>query len=183
MNRTLIIVSSSVLLFLVGLVVRVNDARSQQLSESVVVARCENTQAYLNKELRDKDLHARVDRVRAYEYVYQELNTLALRLEHNEQYSAKQMREHMTVFQQNISQLKISYEKYDSSRDALAQLRDCTKNPQKFSELLAVMRRERKKVEQQTVAIRTFLTTYISNQLEDTYDNFLKTSASGGLRQ
>lgn len=182
MKKTLLLVSSLALLFFLGLVLRVNDAQSQQLSESVIVARCENAQAYLNKDLREKDLRARVDRVQAYEYVYQELNMLALRLEHNKQYSAKQMREQMTAFQQKIGQLKVSYEKYDYSRDALAQLPDCTKNPQKFSELLAVMRSERKKVEQQTTTTKTFLVANMSNQLEDTYDNFLKTSASGGLR-
>lgn len=180
-KRAPILVSISALL-LVGLVLRINDAQSQQLSESVIVARCENAQAYLNKDLREKDLRARVDRVQAYEYVYQDLNMLALRLERNKQYSAKQMREQMTAFQQKISQLKVSYEKYDYSRDALAQLRDCTKNPQKFNELLTVMRRNRKEVEKQTIAIRTFLLANMSNQLEDTYDNFLKTSASGGLR-
>lgn len=170
------------MLFLLGSVFSTNYAQNQKLSDSVVVSRCENAQAYLNKDLREKDLRARVDRVRAYEYVYQELNALTLRLEHNEQYSAQNMRDQMTAFQKNINQLKTSYEEYDSSRDNLARLSDCADNPQKFTELLSIMRRERKTVEQQITVIRNFLATNMSNQLEDTYYNFLKSSASGGSR-
>lgn len=170
------------MLFLLGSVFSINHAQNQKLSESVVASRCENAQSYLNKDLRERDLRARVDRVRAYEYVYQELNALTLRLEKNEQYSAQNMRDKMAIFQGKINQLKTSYEQYDSSRDNLAKLSECASNPQKFSELLSLMRGERKKVEQQTATIRNFLATTMSNQLEDTYDNFLKTSASGGLR-
>lgn len=129
--------------------------------------RCKNAQSYARTSLRKNDLIARVDRAQAYQYMYERLEQLAQRLEHNKQAGAPPVRKSLTLFSKKIIVFKDAYESYDAARDSFSELADCQNNMKEFTARLQTMRQERKAVNQAVGDINTLLTEIADVELGD----------------
>ncbi len=151
------------------------------VSDSEIITNCERTQDYLSQVLRPQDLRSRVQRVQYYDYVHQQLDFLAQRLEHNSQPGAKEMRGAVDSLQNQIKQFTKDYEVYDVARDNLAKLEDCSSSIEQFKTQLKEIRLKRELVEKDVQTLKKQLNTVLPAQMQSAYTKLLVTGTKGGL--
>lgn len=124
------------LYYLIILVVGIVFLGSSQLtlaaSRAETAEHCQKAQDYLQTTIKPRDIKGRVDRLQAYQYIYQELDGFARRLENNHQTGAKALRTELSTYDKLIERFKIDYEIYDQSRDATVRISNCQKNVDDF---------------------------------------------------
>lgn len=133
---------------------------------SVAAERCSLSQSYLKNIQRNRDLHARVDRLQAYQYIYQRMDVFVRRLERNNQTQSVEMRASLDQLKQQLEVFKKNYEQYDQAREAVATLGDCKTRLPEFQDKLGIARSKRSVLQEDLLQIQKILDTTIKNQLE-----------------
>lgn len=168
MRRRLIIFAVAALPFLlIGVGVH---AQQSEVTDDVIAMNCQQSQAYLKNDLKNKDLKTRVDRLRAYQYVHKRVDLFVSRLENHRQPRATDMRLIVSQLELAIASFKLNYETYDAAREKLANLSRCQDNVDEFKKLLEEARVELNKVVQSTKSIETLISERFLrglDQLED----------------
>ena len=153
---------------------------SKVQSQNISASQCEVAVNYLSKELKSADLRARVDRLAVYEYVYQYLELLTKRLNYNKQPDYEVLKKTLVMYREDIDYFVNSYEKYDESRQELANM-DCQKDLPRFTVQLSKLRSDRKTLELATNDVQRMLRISMKNQLNGLYDKLLSGEPSGAL--
>lgn len=148
------------------------DAVTEMPSADVVSQRCEQSQRYLKDTLKPRDLRARVNRLQAYQYIYQRLDILVVRLEHNRQLGSAELRTQMNEFSKLIDQFKSQYETYDLSREVVSKYKNCRQNPDEFLNKVEIMRTSRQKLNSDINEIQDTLNVKFKVSLEKLRDSF-----------
>lgn len=158
-------------------------AQEPATTSASIETRCTNAQAYLNNTQRPRDLRARVDRLQAYRYIHQRLNSFVSRLERNNQPNAAELRAQLDTLNTTIEQFKIDYEAYDQARDQAAKIKNCQQQYQVFIQKLIDARNKRAAVNQDIEKIQTLLGVEVKNQFDQLYQELLVTGNTGGLNE
>lgn len=141
--------------------------------------RCGLAQDYLRRIQKSRDLHARVDRLQAYQYIYQRLEVFIIRLEKNNQPYALELRTNLNQLAKTIDSFKEHYEEYDKSREAVVALKDCQNNMSEFQQRLDTARSLRQKVYDDVLIIQNLFSPEITGQLEVLHQELLATEKTG----
>lgn len=139
--------------------------RSTNAVEGNVAERCGLAQNYLKNIQRPKDLRARVDRMQAYQYIYQRLDVFTVRLEKNNQPLAEQFRAKLTALDANIDAFKDHYETYDAARESVVTLDSCGQDVGEFQKRLSKARQARQVVHDDIQKIQALYSPDILDQL------------------
>ena len=158
---------------------------AQEVSiEPILTENCKQAQSYLNITLKKRDLHARVDRLQAYRYIYQRLDSFVNRLEKNNQPGAQDLRTDLSVLNTKIENFKNDYETYDASRDLVANMTQCLSKKSEFEKNIIVMQANRAAVNTDVSSIRVLLEDTIKGRLDTLYQQYLETGTNGdGLNE
>lgn len=105
--------------------------------------RCEAAQNFIKTTVRSNDLKTRVDRVQLYQFIHDNLEVIAKRLNENKQPGAEQMQTVVNSYQKKLDTFKTDYENYDGARQAVSDLQNCSKNQRQFDQLLKAARKKR----------------------------------------
>lgn len=140
--------------FIIG---NVTYGQSQGVTDDVIAMNCQQAQAYLKNDLKNKDLKTRVDRLRAYQYIQKRIDHFVSRLERHRQPNATEMRLIVSQLDLAITSFKVNYEAYDAAREKLSNLNDCSSKVAEFRKLLDDARAQLKKVRQSTDSIETLI--------------------------
>lgn len=147
--------------------------------DATISERCKITQSYLNDKLKERDIRNRVDRLQAYNYIYQRFDTMTIRLEKNHQPGAQPMRSEMEKLHAAIGSFKSAYEVYDVGRDQLANLAKCAERPAEFRAQLEDVRRKRQSLADSVVSVQTILRPDLETQLNNLSTVLQTTKKSG----
>jgi hypothetical protein len=144
-------------------------AKAQSSSES-----CYSAQSFIKNTVRKNDLRSRVDRLQVYEYMYDNLNSISIRLAINKQPGSQQMAKLIKELRVKIDKFISDYEKYDQSRDTLTNLSDCSKNTKEFEALLSRTRNDRARVALDVKKVESSFSGPALTRLEDLKTQFLE---------
>lgn len=135
--------------------------------------RCALAQSYLKNIQKPRDLRARVDRLQAYQYIYQRLDKFVIRLEKNNQPQAKELRAQLNQLNGLINNFKASYESYDQSRESVSKLQDCRNHMDELEQRLNEARLQRQAVYDSVQQIQTLLRPAVVEQLTILHQSLL----------
>lgn len=152
-------------------------------AQSVDRNQCELAQNYLRNIQKPRDLRGRVDRLQAYQYIYQRMDNFVSRLERNKQPEAENLRANLQRFSQAIEQFKGDYESYDTAREAVVKISDCQSEKEVFDQRLAEAREKRVVVKSDIELIQSILNPNITSQLESLYQQLLATTGTEASRE
>jgi hypothetical protein len=155
------------------------DIPSDEAAQQTVVS-CQRAQNYLKNIQKPRDLRGRVDRLQAYRYIYQRLNVFVIRLEKNDQYNARELRESLDTFNEQITVFKDDYELYDRARDDVSHIENCQKNNQQFTAALSSARQKRQLVHEDVLKLDMTLSPQVSTQLDQLYQHLLVGGPNSG---
>ena len=141
--------------------------------------RCGLAQNYLKNIQKPRDLRARVDRLQAYQYIYQRLDVFVARLQHNNQPEAADLRASLDRLNKSTQQFKTDYESYDTAREAVVKVKDCQENFADFTAKLADAREKVATVGKDVDLIDSILSPNIKSQLGTLYQQLLISGKSG----
>lgn len=141
-------------IFIIG---KIAHGQSQEVTDEVIAMNCQQSQAYLKNDLKNRDLKTRVDRLRAYQHIQKRVDHFVSRLEKHRQPNATEMRLIVSQLDLAITSFKVNYEAYDAVREKLANLSDCSGRVSEFRELLSSSRTELRKVRQSADSIETLI--------------------------
>lgn len=150
--------------FLVPAVLWAQEAR--EATNTQIRQNCQLAQTHLRTVLRPHDLRARVDRLQVYQYAFRRLDIFVQRLERHQQPHAAELRQAAVKLQQQTDRFKRNYESYDTAREQLALLGDCSGNVHEFKRRLAAAREMLTAVQADIKAIDSTLQSDILEQLE-----------------
>lgn len=170
-----------IIVVILGIVVTVPITVHAQttVDQQTPAERCSLVQNYLKTIQKPRDLRARVDRLQAYRYIYQRLDVFVIRLEKNGQPQAAELRGLLEDYSKETEKFKDDYERYDSAREELANMKDCNNSIDTFLQKLQTTRQLRQKVYEDVLAIQKMLSPDISGQLEVLYDKLQSTERTG----
>lgn len=172
------IIISIILVFTPIQIVFAQNASTEMPEIETVAQRCELSQRYLKDTLKPRDLRTRVNRLQAYQYIYQRLDILVVRLEHNHQVGSVELRTQMNEFSKSIDQFKSQYETYDLSREVVSKYKNCRQNPDEFLKKVDLMRQSRQKLNSDIKEIQDILAVKFKLSLEQLGDSFTVTPAT-----
>ncbi len=141
-------------------------ARAQELDQA---SRCVLAQNNLKNIQRPRDLEGRVDRLQAYQYIYDKIDTFVVRLERNQQPQSADLRASLVRLKGTIEDFKNDYEKYDAARDSVTKLSNCAQNTDEFNVRLQSARQARIKVNEDIQLIESILGSSVKNQVDSLY--------------
>jgi len=163
---TTILLLSSVLLFAAP---QVFAQEPTPPSNEDIAQRCQVAINYVTSNQKPRDLRSRVDYLQAYQYIYQRFDIFVRRLERNNQKDAPAFRATLTELQKETDQFKQAYESYDTARESLTGMTNCSTNPDEFSRRLAEARQKRVEVNNATNQVNTHLSATLQPQLQTLY--------------
>lgn len=137
-----------------------------QSQPSEAAERCALSQSYLKKIQKNRDLHARVDRLQAYQYIYQRIDVFVRRLERNSQPQAAEMRATLDQLTNQLESFKKYYEEYDQAREATANVVNCKNKLAEFQSKLTIARSKRETLQNELLEIQKTLDPVLKTQLE-----------------
>lgn len=137
-----------------------------QSQPSQAAERCLLTQSYLKNIQKNRDLHARVDRLQAYQYIYQRMDVFVRRLERNGQSQAVEMRATLDQLTKQLEVFKKHYEEYDQAREAVANVPDCKNKLPEFQDKLSTARDKRATLQNDLAEIQNLLDPALKTQLQ-----------------
>lgn len=170
---------SNILPFLLLAVLIIVLVKSPVSIASSEVTRCKTAQQNLSSSVRSRDLRTRVDRIQAYQYMYQKLDIFVQRLENNNQPAAAELRQQTDSLGKQITKFKDDYETYDKSRSEVSKIVDCDKNRVAFDRALQNARDSRNVLHQDVVDIDDTLNTPIQTSIRNLYIDLLASAPTG----
>ncbi|MCB9822926.1 hypothetical protein H6800_01470 [Candidatus Nomurabacteria bacterium] len=177
-SRSNILVSNLcfVVLFVILISLFLLPSKSRASSE---ISGCKIAQQNLGASIRSNDLRTRVNRMQAYQYMYQKLDIFVQRLENNGQPGAKDLRAKTDELGTQITKFRDDYEAYDKDRDKVTKIENCTKNSIAFDRALQNARNSRAVVHEDVVNLDEMLSGPIQNSIRNLYTELLASSPAG----
>lgn len=152
-----------------------------QNQPSTAAERCSLSQSYLKNIQKNRDLHARVDRLQAYQYIYQRMDVFVRRLERNGQPQAVEMRATLDQLTKDLDSFKKHYEEYDQSRESTTAVVNCKNKLPEFQDKLDQARSKRAVLQNDLTEIQKLLDPILKTQLQTVQSSVL--SDSSGVKQ
>lgn len=140
--------------------------RGNRAAAETSSVRCQDAQAFIQTTVRKNDLQTRVDRMQLYQFIHDNVEIIAARLQENSQPNAKQVQAAVNAYQHKIDTFKADYESYDEARQAVSSLPRCSNNQKEFNTLLDKARKKRAVVADDVKKLRLVIANDVTDSLD-----------------